>query len=312
MQRVITAIVLVPLVVLAVFKAPLWLYALILAILALACAHEYLNIVEAHHLKPLRTLTYLAILCVLADYYLSVAIRGMRPSGASGWQMLRDPFFQYTILLVLVSAAHFVLLVAAMRTEDLRQALPSAASSYLALPYIGITLGFLLFTRGLIVDGAFAVMFLLVVVWTGDIFAYYVGRAVGRHKLAPRISPGKSWEGAGASIIGSMIVGTLLLVYNAPVADALFRWKLLGAESVLAGMPVPKANVIWIAVVASATINIAAQFGDLVESMMKRGAEIKDSGHLLPGHGGALDRLDALLLASPVLWYYCSFGLIHF
>lgn len=312
MQRVITAIILVPLVLLAVFKAPIWLYALIIALLALLCTHEYLNIAEAHNLKPLRMLTYIAVAAVIGDYYLSIVIRGLRPSNVTGWQMLRDPVHQYAILLVLVSAIPFVLLVAAMKTEDLRQALPSAAVSYIAVPYVGITLGFLLFTRVLIPDGAFAVLYFLLVVWCGDIFAYYVGRAVGRHHLAPRISPKKSWEGAAASIVGSMIVGTLLLVYNGPVADRLFEWKLLSGGSVLANRPAPAHNAIWTAILVSVSINIAAQLGDLVESMMKRGGDIKDSGTLLPGHGGVLDRIDALLLASPVLWYYCSFRLIHF
>lgn len=312
MQRVLTAVVLIPLVLLAVFKAPLWLYAVLIAVLALLCTSEYLDIAAAHDLKPLRVLTYLAVLAVLGDYYLSVVIRALRPLNASGWQIIRDPFFQYEVLLILVSATPFVLLVAAMSTENLRLALPSAAVSYMAVPYIGITTGFLLFTRGLIPDGAFAIFYLLVVVWTGDIFAYYVGRAVGRHRLAPRISPGKSWEGTTASIIGSMIVGTLILVYNRPIAGKLFHWKLLGGQSILGGESVPAANAIWMAIVVSVSVNIAAQLGDLVESMMKRGAEIKDSGTLLPGHGGVLDRVDALLLASPVLWYYCSFRLIHF
>jgi phosphatidate cytidylyltransferase len=312
MQRVLTAIILIPIVLLVVFKAPLWLYALVLVLLALVCTREYLNIVAAHNLKPLRTLSYLAVAGALADYYLSIVIRSSHPSNATGWQMLREPIFQYEILLVLVSVAPFVLLVAAMKTEDLHQALPSAAASYLAVPYLGITTGFLLFTRGLIPDGAFAVLYLLLVVWAGDVCAYYVGRAVGNHRLAPRVSPGKSWEGAAASIIGSMVVGTLLLVYNRPVASHLFQWNLLRGQSALSGQPAPEANAIWMAILVSVSINIAAQLGDLVESMMKRGAEIKDSGSLLPGHGGLLDRVDALLLASPLLWYYCSFRLVHF
>ena len=312
MQRVITAIILIPLVVLAVFKAPFWLYALIIAIMALACTDEYLNIAAAHNLKPLRTLTYVAVLAVLGDYYLSIVIRGLRPTGSTGLQMLRDPFFQYEILLVLVSLIPLVFLVVAMQTEDLRQALPSAASSYLALPYVGITLGFLLFTRGLISDGALAIFYLLLVVWSGDICAYYVGRVIGRHRLAPRISPGKSWEGAAASIVGSMIIGTFILVYNRPIAERLYDWNLLAGQSALAGRPQPEPNAIWMAILISMSINVAAQLGDLVESMIKRGADIKDSGRLLPGHGGVLDRVDALLLASPVLWYYCSFRLVHF
>ncbi|PYY14087.1 MAG: CDP-archaeol synthase [Acidobacteria bacterium] len=312
MQRVLTAIVLVPLVVLAVFKAPFWLFALILAMIALPSADEYLNIAAAHNLKPLRTLTYVAVLAVLGYYYISVVIRGARPLGLPGLQTLRDPWTQYQILLVVVSLMPFVLLVAAMHTEDVRQALPSAAVSYMALPYIGITLGFLLFTRGLIPDGAFAILYLLLVVWAGDICAYYVGRSIGRHRLAPRISPGKSWEGAAASIVGSMTIGTLMLVYNRPIAERLYDWKLLAGESVLSGRPMPEPNAIWMAILVSVSINIAAQLGDLAESMMKRGADVKDSGSLLPGHGGILDRIDALLLASPVLWYYCSFRKINF
>lgn len=312
MQRVLTAIVLIPLVVLAVFKAPLWLYALILAALALGCASEYLNVAQAHNLQPLRVLTYMSILAVIGDYYLSVVIRGLRGTNATGWQVLRDPIYQYEILLVLVSALPFIMLVVAMQTEDLRQALPSAAVSYMAVPYIGITLGFLLFTRALIPDGAFAVFYFLLVVWVGDICAYYVGRAMGKRKMAPRVSPGKTWEGATASVIGSMITGTLLLVYNAPIAAALYRWKLLSSGSVLEASPQPAPNAIWMAILVSVSINIAAQLGDLVESMMKRGADLKDSGTLLPGHGGVLDRVDALLLASPVLWYYASFRQINF
>src|SRR3954469_13957808 len=312
MQRVLTAIILVPITVLAVFKTPLWLYALIIALLAVLCTDEYIRIVASHSLKPLRTLAYVFVLAVLGDYYLSIAIRGLRPTGAAGWQMLRNPFVQYELLLVLVSAAPFVMLVAAMKTEDLRQALPSAAASYFAVPYIGITLGFLLFTRGLIPDGAFAVFYLLLVVWAGDISAYYAGRAFGSRRLTPRISPGKSWEGATASVVGSMIVGTMVLVYNRPIADRLFEWKLLKGGSVLSAKPIPEANTIWAAILVSVSINIAAQLGDLVESMIKRGADMKDSGTLLPGHGGILDRVDALLLASPVLWYYASFRLVHF
>jgi phosphatidate cytidylyltransferase len=82
--------------------------------------------------------------------------------------------------------------------------------------------------------------------------------------------------------------------------------------SVLFTMQHSQPNVVWIAVLATLFLNIAAQFGDLVESMIKRGANVKDSGIIVPGHGGILDRIDALLLATPVLWYYASFGLIHF
>jgi len=312
MQRVITAVVLIPLVVLAVFRAPFWLYGLIIAIIALMAAQEYLRLAEAHALQPLKILTYLAILAILADYYLQVVLRGIQPATVQGRDFLHNSVAQYELALLLTSLAPFVLLVACMRTADLRQALPSAAVSYMAVPYIGITLGFLLFTRALIPDGGFAVFYLLLVVWAGDICAYYIGRSLGRHRLASRVSPGKSWEGTIASVLGSTAVGTLLLMFNSQIADRLYQWKLLTTQSVLSSVPHPEPNLIWLALAASVSINIGAQLGDLVESTIKRGAEAKDSGTLLPGHGGVLDRIDALLLASPVLWYYCSFRLIHF
>ena len=312
MQRVITAVVLVPLVVLAVFRAPFWFYALIIVVIALTATHEYLRLADAHSLQSLKVLTYIAVLAVLGDYYLQVVLRGIQPASLQGRDFLHNPIAQYELALLLTSIAPFVLLVAAMRSTDLRQALPSAAVSYMAVPYIGITLGFLLFTRALIPDGSFAVFYVLLVVWSGDVGAYYAGRAIGRHRLAPRVSPGKSWEGTIASLLGSTAVGTLLLMFNAPIASRLYAWKLLNSQSVLSNAPHPQANLVWLAIAASVSINIAAQLGDLVESTIKRGAEAKDSGALLPGHGGVLDRIDALLLASPVLWYYCSFRLIHF
>jgi phosphatidate cytidylyltransferase len=120
--------------------------------------------------------------------------------------------------------------------------------------------------------------FALALCWAGDITAFYVGRAFGHHKLAPVVSPGKSWEGAIGSAFGSMLFGVVYMRYF--VRD-LPWWQV--ALIALAG-------------------NIASQFGDLAESAMKRGAGLKDSGDLLPGHGGLLDRLDASLFALPVVY----------
>src|SRR3954468_22510045 len=122
MQRVLTAAVLIPVVLLAVFKAPFWLYALFIAAIAMLCAQEYLNICDAHNLKPLRGLTYAGVVAVIAHYYLSIVVRSAHPSNAAGWLALRDPFVQYEIMLILVSATPFVMLVASMTLEDLRQA----------------------------------------------------------------------------------------------------------------------------------------------------------------------------------------------
>ena len=139
-------------------------------------------------------------------------------------------------------------------------------------------------------DGPALVLFLLVCVWAGDIAALYIGRAFGRRKLAPRLSPGKTWIGSIASIAGSLIAASLVVVIS----------NLLIARGNTA---LHIAQPLWQSLLLAAILNIAAQLGDLLESAIKRGAGVKDSGTLLPGHGGILDRIDALLIAAPVLWF---------
>jgi phosphatidate cytidylyltransferase len=142
-------------------------------------------------------------------------------------------------------------------------------------------------------NGPSLLLFLFLVVWAGDIAALYVGRAWGRRKLAPSISPGKTWEGSVASVVGSVAIGLALVL----LAAALSRRN--GGLSIL--LSFPGSIMGWVAL--AVLLNVAAQVGDLVESALKRGAGVKDSGALLPGHGGMLDRIDALLVAAPVLWY---------
>jgi phosphatidate cytidylyltransferase len=142
----------------------------------------------------------------------------------------------------------------------------------------------------------------MLLVWSGDIAAYYVGRTFGKHKLAPRISPGKTWEGAFGSVLGAVVLGILLFRFMEPIANAFRRIHLLPPGEGHAAVTVPQVMLtpIWLVVVFAISVNVSAQLGDLVESAMKRGAGVKDSGTLLPGHGGVLDRIDALLFALPV------------
>jgi len=126
--------------------------------------------------------------------------------------------------------------------------------------------------------GHLLLLFALVITWVGDSAAYFVGRAIGKHLFAPHLSPNKTWEGAVASFVASVVVGLIFA-----------RWIF---------MPVP------LLLGMAAVGNVAGQVGDLLESAYKRSAGIKDSGSLLPGHGGVLDRIDALILAIPVVWYY--------
>jgi phosphatidate cytidylyltransferase len=121
-------------------------------------------------------------------------------------------------------------------------------------------------------------MFALLLSWAGDTAALYVGRSIGRHALAPRISPQKTWEGAIGSIAGSLLAGAIYAHYLIP-SEALRLVLLLAFLG-----------------------NIAGQFGDLVESAIKRRAGVKDSGSSLPGHGGWLDRIDSMLFTVPVVY----------
>ena len=151
--------------------------------------------------------------------------------------------------------------------------------------------------------GAFLLLYLLLVVWAGDIFAYFIGRSLGRHRMAPRISPKKTWEGATASMVASLGVGGALLYFATPVCTTLLQWGLIQRRDGMFGLERPALLPILI---LTATLNVAAQLGDLVESLLKRGAGVKDSGTILPGHGGMLDRIDALLFAAPVLWVWAA------
>lgn len=148
--------------------------------------------------------------------------------------------------------------------------------------YIALSLSFLVTIR-LEPEGMTWIFFLLAIIFAGDISAYYVGSYLGRHKLSPAISPGKTVEGAIGGLAANLLVGAVgkYLFFQA------LAWGPALVFFVIAG--------------------IAGQTGDLFESEMKRSSKIKDSGGLLPGHGGFLDRIDALLFASPVAYLFIAF-----
>jgi phosphatidate cytidylyltransferase len=295
MKRILTALILIPLVLLAVFRAPLWLFLLIAAVVALAAVYEYLGIAAAYGVEPFRLLTYLYTAALFVVFYYAEQFGG----GA----VLAG-------ILMLFLFAPFLLMISAMGREDLKAALPGAAMSYLALPYIGLPLLLLTLMRES-VRGWVYVVFTFFAVWVGDTAAMYVGKSMGRHKLAPRISPGKTIEGTLASLVFAVGVCCLFAHYLPEIAAALMRAHLLidAQESLLIGAPPYGRAPLWLAALLAAVINIAAQVGDLLESALKRGAGVKDSGTMLPGHGGILDRIDALLLALPVAFLlFLAFG----
>jgi phosphatidate cytidylyltransferase len=320
-KRVATAVVLIPIVLLIVFRAPLWLFAAVLGLIVLITTREYLGLADAYDIKPARLLTYLFTVflfaslvaafgaeAILSRLPAAVLLRGIAPKehphiffALNAASLARD-----SLLL-----AALLFLVAVMKREDLRSTLPGAAASALGLTYISLPFLLLMNVRAR-AAGAFYVFYLLVVVWFGDILAFLVGRSVGKHKLAPRVSPNKSWEGTVASLAGATALGTLVLANASTIVGFLRNTNLLPAQqgSILSVGPYPPPMPLWVCILLSAGLNVAAQLGDLAESMLKRGAGVKDSGSLLPGHGGMLDRIDALLFAAPVLWYYAQIAAI--
>lgn len=266
MKRVLTAVVLVPLVLWLVFKGPFWLITLAVGVVAELALWEYLSLADALGAKTPRVAAMIGVALLFLTAF-------RRPE----------------LVAPLLGAITLALLIACAFRSPLNRVLPDSAYSVFGVLYVGLTLT----TFPLLIaqdEGASLVVFLLFVVWAGDVAALYIGRTWGRRKLAPSISPGKSWEGSIASLCGSLMITAVLL----------------GISSVLlahgiAVLAYPGSWGRWLGL--ALLLNVAAQVGDLAESALKRGAGVKDSGSLLPGHGGVLDRIDALLIAAPVLWY---------
>jgi phosphatidate cytidylyltransferase len=180
--------------------------------------------------------------------------------------------------LVLLGFVIGLALIVMASKRPLKTALGDMSAGAAALVFIALPLSTTVRLAGAESIGRKLLLFALVLVWVGDTLAYFIGKHFGRRHMTPELSSNKTWEGAAANFIGSVSVG-----------------------AVLAGT----LNISpWHCVAMAALANLAGQIGDLLESAYKRSAGVKDSGTLLPGHGGMLDRIDALILAAPVVWYY--------
>jgi phosphatidate cytidylyltransferase len=297
-KRIVTAIVLIPLVLLLVLKAPLYVLAIVAGAVALLAVAEFLRLVARYGVQPLSQPTY----AFVALFFVFVIVISTN----------RTPLVETTALtygLALAMAlAPFLFLTLAMRRTDLPSGYPAAAASVFGFAYIAIPMALLVGLRQQ-AAGAIYVIYTLLVVWAGDIFAYFIGKGVGRHWMSPVISPKKTWEGAIASILASVIVGTLWFQHAPEISAALLKAALIGRrDGIFSPQQVPSLTSL---IVLSAVVNLAAQLGDLAESLLKRGAGVKDSGSILPGHGGMLDRIDAMLFAVPVVWAWSAWRLVQ-
>jgi phosphatidate cytidylyltransferase len=268
MKRIVTAAILIPIVLLLVFLSPRWhlLFSIAVTAVAALAGWEFLGLAEKGGASPPRVAVTVALGVLFGVNF--------------QWPDRTAAIFGILSLALLVYCTFL---------RPVEQVMADAATSIFCLLYVGFTL-IALPTLHETANGSSLVAFLLCVVWVGDIAALYVGKALGRRKLAPRLSPNKTWEGAIGSVCGSVLL-----------AGGLWGLAQLFQQWDLAIISYP--GEIWYWLVLAAVVNVAAQVGDLAESALKRSAGVKDSGSLLPGHGGVLDRIDALLLAAPVLWY---------
>ena len=267
MKRILTGAVLIALVVALIAANLPWLVAVTSAVLALLAALEFCSL-TAKALSPVPL------------WWTVVAIVLLFLNTSLGWL---DP-------LALLSLLALILFTASALGSPLPRVLGETGAGLLMLVYVVYPLTLL--PRILAAeDGTALLLFLFLCVWCGDIAALYIGRNFGRRKLAPSLSPNKTWEGSMASLAGSLLfglglilLGDTLTVHNSPFTRLHTTWPW------------------WQFALLAILLNAAAQMGDLAESALKRAVDVKDSGTLLPGHGGILDRIDALLFAAPVLW----------
>jgi phosphatidate cytidylyltransferase len=260
--RLLTAAVALPILLYAVWSSQPYLFFAIAAVAILAALHELFHIAERAGAPPFRAVGFAA-----AAGLIVVAAFGRPEWGAA------------------VLAAMTVLLMIATlgRVEEKSRILISAGATALGVLYVAFLASFIVAIRAIAEPpgraGQLLTLFLAIIMLS-DTGAYYTGRALGRHKLAPRVSPAKTVEGSVGGFVAA-ILGAVASKYaffpELPIVDA---------------------------VVLGAVLGPLGQFGDLCESLLKRGSDVKDAASILPGHGGFLDRLDSMVLNAPVFYYY--------
>lgn len=253
LRRVAVTVVGLPAVLALVYAGGWWLFSLVLAA-ALIALHELY--VMARSLRPL----------VLAGYAGALAALLGAALGGAEWML---GGFLLTLLLAFLFYGI---------AETRQPATVTMGTTVLGVAWVGLGLGHVLSLREFPEDGRLLLLTVLLAVFAGDSAAYLVGRLVGRHKLSPVLSPGKTWEGFVAGTLASVAVAFVAL-YETGFMEG------------------------WRSVALGATVALAGAAGDLFESALKRDLQVKDSGRLLPGHGGMLDRIDALLFAAPAAFY---------
>lgn len=266
--RTLSGAVLLAIVLGAAYGGP-YAYGALLLLIVVVGMWEFFNIAAATGARPHRTLGLTAGVVL----FLTCFMQWANPMNDNlGAELLVSGVLYFSALLPLCFIVELF--------HDSDTPLRNVATTLMGIFYVAYPISLMLFIPGLITGEwtAEAFLFYLFIVWGNDVFAYLTGVSIGKHKMAPRISPKKSWEGFIGGIVGALVMGAI------------------GSHVVGGGLG------LWLGL--SVVVAITSVFGDLVESMFKREANIKDSGNIMPGHGGILDRFDALLISTPFAFVY--------
>jgi phosphatidate cytidylyltransferase len=252
-----------------IWAGGIW-FTLIIGAFATLGVLEYAQLLKKQNLRPQTEVMILISLLLLTFIHITAY---------HYWFTQGDSFLNCErILAVFLFITFFVMMVHELLRGNPEQGLINAAANLFGTVYIGFMFAYILMVRVIPgSDGFFYIIFTFLVTWSNDTSAYFVGVNFGKHKLSPRISPHKSIEGSIGGLFGG-VIGSIILAL-------IFHRSML------------------FIIVLGILVVVAGQIGDLIESVIKRNAGVKDSGSFLPGHGGLLDRFDSLMLAAPVVYY---------
>jgi phosphatidate cytidylyltransferase len=275
LKRILTVLVTLPLVIAATwFQQPVPWFTILILVWSGVATWEFYSLNKKNGLKPMM---YFGIVISL----LLVAVR--EPRFVSGLNTNSG-----SLLLAIFTIAIVIPLIWMLKREPHNEAFISWAWTLAGICYVGFLMGHLVALRDL-EYGRNWVFFALLATFASDTAAFFVGRGLGRHKLAPVISPSKTWEGSMGGILGAGLISLVFL------PSAFFTWS--------NPLHLPGLNV-FSAITLAILVSIFGQLGDLVESLFKRNMKAKDSGSILPGHGGALDRVDSVAFAGVMVYYF--------
>jgi phosphatidate cytidylyltransferase len=269
MKRIITAVIVLPFLIASILISWLWpLFVGLIGVALIIALIEFWNLAKRRGMKPVEAPGYLGAVALMALFCLN-------EPGQEGLTIL-------LLLLVVILLTISTLSAVAFRGAPFETVISSSGATVLGVLYVALLGGHILaMRRGFSQElSSHLLSFFFLVIMGADTGAYYVGRAFGKHKLAPKISPGKTWEGVGgglAAALGLAAIAHFWFFKNLPL-----KWAL------------PLAAV----------MTVLGIIGDLTESALKRSAGAKDAAKILPGHGGVLDRLDSLLFNAPVIYYF--------